>query len=87
MTLRNLSTGSLKAQVTLNHGTDSSVSWESDAPEVASVDQDGRITAYRSGTAEITVTTRAGEIQTAFSGLLFFDKKFVLRYAVLLNLL
>ena len=62
MTLRNLSAGSLKAQVTLNHGTDSSVSWESDAPEVASVDQDGNINAYRSGTAEITVTTKEGHV-------------------------
>jgi len=41
--------------------TDGSVSWSSDAPEVASVDQSGRVTAGAVGTATITARDAQGE--------------------------
>ncbi len=42
--------------------TDDSVIWESDNPDVASVDDRGEITAHKAGTAAITVTTVDGEL-------------------------
>ncbi|GET45967.1 Ig-like domain-containing protein [Capnocytophaga felis] len=40
--------------------TDSSVSWKSDAPEVVSVDANGRITCHKEGRAQITATANDG---------------------------
>ena len=42
-------------------GADSAVVWSSDAPDVASVDQNGNVKALKDGTATITVKTANGE--------------------------
>ena len=50
----------LVATVSPEDATDKSVEWSSDKPEVASVDENGEITAKSAGTAIITVTTKDG---------------------------
>ena len=50
----------LTATVTPANATNKAVTWTSDAPEVASVDQEGNVTAKKLGTAKITVTTQDG---------------------------
>ena len=50
----------LTATVLPAEATDAAVSWASDAPEVASVDADGKVTALKPGSAKITVTTMDG---------------------------
>ena len=47
------------------NATYKSVKWESDKPEIASVDDDGNVTAIKDGTAEITVTTMDGSGKSA----------------------
>ena len=53
-------TGSLTATVAPENATDTTVTWASDNPSVAAVDQSGKITAVSEGTATITVTTTDG---------------------------
>lgn len=50
----------LVATVSPEDATDKSVEWSSDKPEVASVDENGEVTAKAAGTAAITVTTKDG---------------------------
>lgn len=50
----------LIATVSPEDATDKSVEWSSDNPEVASVDENGEVTAKTAGTATITVTTKDG---------------------------
>ena len=50
----------LKATVEPDNATDKSVTWSSSANDVASVDQNGKVTALKAGTATITVTTKDG---------------------------
>ncbi len=50
----------LKATVEPDNATDKSVTWSSSANDVASVDQSGKVTALKAGTATITVTTKDG---------------------------
>ena len=50
----------LVATVSPEDATDKSVEWNSDKPEVASVDENGEVTARSAGTATITVTTKDG---------------------------
>ncbi len=50
----------LIATVSPEDATDKSVEWSSDKPEVASVDENGGVTAKSAGTATITVTTKDG---------------------------
>lgn len=53
-------TYSLHATVTPNNATEQSVSWSSNNTSVATVDQSGKVTAVKAGTATITVTTEDG---------------------------
>ena len=50
----------LTATVLPENAEDKSVSWSSSAPDVASVDQNGKVTAIKPGTANITVKTADG---------------------------
>ena len=50
----------LVATIVPEDATDKSVEWSSDKPEVASVDENGEVTAKAAGTAIITVTTKDG---------------------------
>ena len=52
---------SLKAVVEPDNATNKNVIWESSAPEVASVDQNGLVTAVSKGSATLTVTTEDGQ--------------------------
>lgn len=54
--------------------TDKSVSWDSDAPTVASVDQSGKVIALSSGCATISVKTSDGE-KTAKCTIIISEKK------------
>ena len=47
----------LTATVTPDNATNTNVTWSSDRPEVATVDQNGKVMAVASGTAASTVTT------------------------------
>jgi len=49
-------TEQLKAIVQTSDGTDVEVEWSSDAPEVATVDANGLVTAVAAGVAKITAT-------------------------------
>lgn len=53
-------TALLHAMVSPSDASEQRVVWASDHPEVASVDQDGRVTAVAVGTAVITVTSSEG---------------------------
>lgn len=53
-------TQQLQATVQPSNATNKSLTWESDHPEIASVDQTGRVTAKTEGTATITVKTVDG---------------------------
>ena len=53
-------TASLAATVAPANATDKSVTWSSDAKEVATVDGEGKVTALKAGEATITVTTKDG---------------------------
>ncbi len=50
----------LTPTITPSNATDKSVTWESSAPGVATVDTNGKVTAVAEGTATITVTTADG---------------------------
>ena len=45
-----------------SNATDQKAAWTSSAPEIASVDQTGRVTAHRAGSAAITITAEDGGI-------------------------
>ncbi len=53
-------TTTLSATVTPEDADDQSLTWESNAPEVATVDENGNVTAVKAGSATITVTTTDG---------------------------
>lgn len=53
-------TQKLKATVQPNDATNQAVIWSSSHPKVASVDEDGVVTAHKAGEATITVTTADG---------------------------
>jgi len=50
----------LIADITPDNATNKNVMWSSDRPEVATVDENGKVTAVANGTAAITVTTEDG---------------------------
>ena len=50
----------LIAEIAPHNATNINVSWSSDRPEVATVDENGKVTAVANGTAAITVTTEDG---------------------------
>ena len=52
--------GSLTAKVTPSDATNKEISWVSSAPDIATVDEDGKVTAVKAGKATITVTTADG---------------------------
>ena len=60
MTLTEGETGTLTATVAPDNASDKSVTWSSSAPDVATVDQNGKVTAVKKGTATITVKTTDG---------------------------
>lgn len=53
-------TGQLNATVAPSNATNKAVSWSSDATAVATVDNAGKVTAVKAGTAKITVKTADG---------------------------
>ncbi|NBC84375.1 MAG: T9SS type A sorting domain-containing protein [Bacteroidetes bacterium] len=64
LTLDEGSTSQLTATVNPENASDKSVTWSSSDTDVASVDENGLVTAVSNGTATITVTTNIGD-QTA----------------------
>ncbi len=61
-----LDTGSdfaLQAAVSPGNASDQTVTWTSSDEDIATVDQEGKITAVGDGTADITVTTNSGGFQ------------------------
>ena len=58
-------TRDLTATVLPSNATDRSVTWSSNNPHVAQVNQNGRVTAVNEGTATITATTHNGRTHTA----------------------
>ncbi len=54
-------TQTLIATITPDDANNKSVSWSSDKPSVATVDENGKVTAVAEGTAKITVTTVDGK--------------------------
>jgi len=57
----------LTVEVTPKEGFDYNLGWSSDDENVATVDQNGKITAVSAGTAEITVTLLMGAARTTIS--------------------
>lgn len=53
-------TTTLTATVTPSNATDKSITWTSNAPEVAGVNDNGKVNAIKAGEATITVTTEDG---------------------------
>lgn len=60
LTLTEGDTETLKATVSPNDATNLKVTWESDKTDIATVDSNGKVTAVKSGSAKITVTTEDG---------------------------
>ena len=50
----------LVATVKPDDASNKAVTWSSDKPEIAKVDENGKVTAVKAGTAKITVTTKDG---------------------------
>lgn len=63
LTLPEGSSYTLNATVRPDNATDKSLTWTSDNEEVATVDDNGKVTAVSEGTATITVTSKDGEIK------------------------
>ncbi|MEQ2454920.1 S-layer homology domain-containing protein [Flavonifractor hominis] len=57
--------GTLTATITPDDATDKTVTWSSSNPTVASVDENGTVTALAAGTATITATTADGAYQAS----------------------
>ncbi|QAT49075.1 hypothetical protein EQM14_04405 [Caproiciproducens sp. NJN-50] len=57
----------LTAAISPSDATDQNVSWSSDAPDIADVDDNGLVTPVAAGKAEITVTTEDGGFTDACS--------------------
>ena len=60
LTLEALETSQLTATVNPSTAVDRRVSWSSSAPEIASVDENGLVTAHKKGSATITVSAMDG---------------------------
>ena len=60
LSLEEAKTEKLTATVLPENATNKKITWHSDKPEVAEVDQNGKVTAKKTGTAKITVTTEDG---------------------------
>ena len=60
LSLEEAKTEKLIATVLPENATNKKMTWHSDKPEVAEVDQNGKVTAKKTGTAKITVTTEDG---------------------------
>ena len=60
LSLEEGATGQLKATVAPTNATNKAVSWSSDTTTVATVDNTGKVTAVKAGTAKITVKTTDG---------------------------
>ncbi|MBQ4525278.1 MAG: Ig domain-containing protein, partial [Bacteroidaceae bacterium] len=58
--LKEGATETLIATVTPDNADDKTVTWNSDHPEVATVDANGKVTAVRAGSCTITVKTNDG---------------------------
>lgn len=58
-------TAQLTAEVTPSYADNKRVTWQSSDEKVATVDENGKVTAVGNGTAEITVTTEDGKITTS----------------------
>lgn len=63
MTIEAGSSQSLSATVTLKHGNNKSVSWESSNTAIATVDANGKVTGRKVGSAVITVVTKEGGVK------------------------
>lgn len=61
LTMTEGDTGTLTASVTPANATNKNVTWSSSDASVASVSQDGTVTAVKAGSATITVTTEDGD--------------------------
>ena len=61
LTLEVGATANLTAKVAPDNATDKTVTWSSDKTSVATVDDNGKVTAVAAGTASITVKTKDGE--------------------------
>ena len=61
LTLVEGETETLSATVLPENATNKKVTWKSDKTEIATVDDNGKVTALKAGTATITVTTEDGE--------------------------
>ena len=64
LTLEIGGTATLTATVAPENATDKSVTWESDKENIATVDNSGKVTAIKDGTAVITATTANGKTAT-----------------------
>lgn len=64
LTLEIGGTATLTATVAPNNATDKTVTWESDKTNIATVDDNGKVTAIKDGTAVITATTANGKTAT-----------------------
>ena len=60
MVLRPKESVQLQENIQPANATDKSVSWKSDNPAVASVDEKGRVTALKNGTAVISAVMKNG---------------------------
>lgn len=64
LTLEIGGTATLTATVAPNNATDKTVTWESDKTNIATVDDNGKVTAIKDGTAIITTKTANGKTAT-----------------------